>query len=364
LVESSPGGRVSHRSGPQGRDPRVKTLRAEARVVGPNFLVASEGIRRQFDSVIIATGAWFQVPAFIGSRKQGVFILDGPRAYADLGVSAASSEEVAVVGEGFRALQVADRLSRGRSRVHLVVSEWQHEGPSPLILGLLAGAARENGVLFAEGMLSKAVGTGTLEAVMTDSEVIACSVLAVVPRRIPKVPSTGARLGRLGGLMVDRCMRTSLSGMFAVGGCAELDTKGAPSVTLEGEASFSGRIGGANCMGEEHSMSLVRFSEATAFGLRWTRVGLGFREARASGLLVGSADRRWESSACEILYERASMRVVGVEAAAPIESFPSGVVPISSGVSLRTLAYGGLGSSDISLVSETARLGLREWQES
>jgi len=123
LVESSRGGRISHHSGPQGRDPTVKTLRAEARVVGPSFLVTSEGIRRPFDSVIIATGASFQAPAFIGSRKQGVFVLDSPRAYADLGVSAASSEEVAVVGEGFRALQVADRLSRGRSRVHLVVSE-------------------------------------------------------------------------------------------------------------------------------------------------------------------------------------------------------------------------------------------------
>ena len=270
-----------------------------------------------------------------------------------------------MAGEGFRGLQVADRVGHRSRKVRLIISEWQTEGPSPAILSLILEAARERGVSVAGGPITGAAGSGALEAVVTASEVIPCAVLAIVPRRVPRVISMDARLGRLGGLSVDRCMKTSASGVFAVGGCAELDPGYVPSALLEGDASVSGRIGGANCMGEGHAISLERFNEFTAFGLRWTRAGVGFGGARSSGIEVGVATgRTGGSSACQILYEKRSKRVVGVETVAPTDTISQGVVPLSTGVSLQTLAYGGLGSSDISLISDTARLGLREWQKS
>ncbi len=344
--------------------PPGEILRAEAKAVGSGSVVTSVG-PKSFESAIVATGSSFRGPVFTGSRKHGVIHLDSPDSYADLGVSAASSGGVVVVGEGFRGLQVAERLRGLCPKVHLVISEWQHELPSPSILGLLVDAVRSSGVVVSYGRIGKAVGVDALEAVLTDSEVIACSTLAVVPRRVPKVLPTPASSGRLGGLLVDRSMNTACPGVFAAGGCAELETGLAPAATLESEAAISGLIAGANCMGEEHRISTARFGETSAFGLRWCRVGLGCRGARARGLAVKAVDKCWgKSGACEILYEKKSQRVVGVELLAPTSSAPAVAVPISSGISLQALAYGGSSSSDISLISETARLGLREWRRS
>lgn len=70
-----------------------------------------------------------------------------------------------------------------------------------------------------------------------------------------------------------------------------------------------------------------------------------------------------EESACTIAFERSTGRVLGVEAVETADAVPADVSSVASGsASLRTLAYGG--SSDISLVSETARLGLRTWLSS
>jgi NADPH-dependent 2,4-dienoyl-CoA reductase/sulfur reductase-like enzyme len=365
LIRTIPTARNLHSGRCSARHNPSKILVTEAESVSPGSVITSGGRRMQFDSIIVATGTTFEQPTFQGRRKPGVYVLDTSRAYAELGHCIDSMDRAVVAGEGSRGLKVAERISGRQREVHLFVSHWRLEGPSPPVLQVLEDAARGRCVSITTGVITRAVGSGSLEAVVTGGEVLPCTVLAIVPSRIPRVIPMRARLGRAGGLVVDRGMRTTAANIYAAGGCAELGTGFSLSHTLEMEASLSGRIAGSNCTGELHNIGLIRYSETTVLGLRWTRVGMGTLEARLSGVGAETVSRRWgQSSACSITFEKNSRRVLGVECVESADVSTSGVFPVISGVGLQTLAYGGLGSSDISMVSDTARLGLRDCQGS
>jgi NADPH-dependent 2,4-dienoyl-CoA reductase/sulfur reductase-like enzyme len=337
----------------------AKCQTTEAKSVGPGFVVTTRKRREEFDFVIIATGSSFGPPTFQGSRKPGVFVLDSARAYSDLGRYWSAKAKAVVAGEGWRSLQVADRLGACDKEVRAFISHWQRGGPSPLVFNVIQGAARDRGVCIEMGNLERAAGSGDLEAAVAGGEVMSCDTLASIPRRIPRVVPASVPLGRSGGLPVDRRMKTTAPAIYAAGACAELDARPYPSVTLEWEALHSGRIAGSNCMGGRHGIGLVRFCELTMFGLRWSRMGIGAPAALALGFQAEVACRRWgDSTACVIVYEGTSERVLGIESVEAFDKRTAEVIPIESGVTLQTLAYGGLGSSDISLVSDTARLAL------
>lgn len=340
-------------------------LTSEVRSASRGAITTSEGRKAGFDSVVVATGCFFEPATLPGFRKSGVFVLDGARKYAEVGRAISSVEEVLVAGEGFRGLEAAEKLGGRGRRVSLIVSHWQWEAPSPVAFQVIVEAAQEKGVRVLGGTLTRAVGAGMVEAVVADGSVLPCDALVIVPRRVPRMIQVEARRGSRGGLLVDRLMKTSAESTYAAGGCAELEGAIPPRATLEREAGLSGRIAGSNCMGTKHAIGLVRFNELYVFGLRWTRVGMGPVSARASGLVVSDVERRWgRTSACSVAYERFTGRVMGVESVEATNISPVSLPPLESGATLKTLAFSGLGSSDISLVSETARLGIGSWPRS
>jgi hypothetical protein len=265
-----------------------------------------------------------------------------------------------VAGEGWRALEVADRLAGPGREVHGFISYWQREGPSSDIFAVIQEAAQHRGVSLHGGRIDRAVGTGELEAAVAGGDVVPCDVLAFVPRRIPRVIPTPASLGRTGGLLVDEGMKTTAPSTYAAGGCAELRAT-LPPATLEWEASLSGRIAGASCMGGRHRIGPARFLEVLLLGLRCSRlemVGLAALHTNART----QVSRRWgESSACAITFERSSRRVLIVEWVSAANGRTETPF-LECGASLQALAYGGSGSTDISMVSDTARLGLLNGQ--
>lgn len=71
---------------------------------------------------------------------------------------------------------------------------------------------------------------------------------------------------------------------------------------------------------------------------------------------------RWDrTSSCEILFEEGDGRIIAIETAEDAASRAACLYSPSQ-MTLSSLAYGRFGSSDITLVSDTARLALREWQ--
>ena len=344
-----------------GREFNGSVIRTGARSAGPGFVTTNDGAKMRFDGVVVATGCGFEPPAIQGLRKKGMHILDRAGEYAELGMSAASSTRVIVYGEGTRGLQVADRLRRGRE-VRLIISHWEQGEPSWNIRAAIFRAAGERGLSIGYGAVSRALGAGPLEAAVVDGKVVPCDLLALLPRRLPRAIPMPAQTGRRGGLSVDRYLMTSTAGTFAAGGCAEPPSQYGVDSTLENETGMSGRVAGANAAGRHLAFEGTSPREFRVFGLRWAVAGAGASSLQSSPA-VGMVSETLEEAACTIAYERSTGRVLGVETVGSADSEPSDLSPVASGsASLRTLAYGG--SSDISLVSETARLGLRTWQSS
>ena len=338
-----------------------RVIHAEARSAGTGFVLLRDGTRRSFDTLVAATGCGFVPVSLPGREKRGVYVLDRAGAYGELGRGSASASRVIVFGEGARGLQVADRLCGGRE-VRLVISHWQHGEPSWNVRASFSNAAGERGVSIGYGTLSRALGAGSLEAVLLDGKVVPCDAIAVLPRRVPRVIPMPADTGRSGGLTVDRYLRTSAARTFAAGGCAECPTHLGVASTLEDETRVSGRVAGANAAGGRVAFGGTNEREIRAFGMRWASAGAEVSRFHESADIRLISETLSES-ACTIAFERSTGRVLGVETVEPADSRPVDLSAVGAGAaSLRTLAYSG--SSDISLVSETARLGLKTWRNS
>ena len=317
------------------------------------------------DAFVLASGSSFEPFAFEGRGRHGVNVLDSPGAYAGLGRDLASAERVVVAGEGVRGMQVAERAASGGRRATMLLSFWQHAAPGRLAAQVLFDAAERKGVSVRAGRLDRALGARGLEAVLTGGEVLPSDVLAVVPRRMPRPVPSPAAVGPGGGVLVGPEMRTTVPGVFSAGGCAELEW-GPSHATLEDEQGPSGRIAGANAGGADVRISESRRFRCAVFGLSWTRMGAGVAAARAAGVEVGTVGvRRDERSSCAIVYDRRKGTALGVETVEEEAHAEPMLVALGGLATLRSLAYcSALGSSDISLVSEAARLGLERWSRS
>ena len=346
-----------------GKSP-TSVLTSEAKSAAPSFVTLLNGDRIRSDSTIVATGSRFKPISFHGARKPGVIVLDGAEKYEELGRDCRSMDKAAIVGEGYRGLEVADRMCSLGVKILLVISCWQFGAPSPVVADVIEDAARERGIEIQLGTVSKVVGNGRVEAVVTRGFVSPCDTVIVAPLRVPNPILSQMRLGPMGAVEVDGAMRASEPSMFAAGGCAELKGGSWGSGALTAEPSISGRIAGSNSTGSTHSIAEARIEQLRVFGLGWSRIGRRRGIPMSFGNHVETVSRRWgTSSACVITHEKLSERVVGVESIQLSSSSPAGIPPLASGVTLEALAYG-LGSSDISQISETARLGLREWRKS
>jgi hypothetical protein len=256
-------------------------------------------------------------------------------------------------------MQVADRLSGDGRNILAVVARWRHGAPSPDVLEILERAADYNGVTIASGEVTQAVGEGSVEAVVVGGSVTPSDALVAIPGRVPRLIPTNARIGRCGGWSVDLSLHTSSPPILAAGGCAECFRPGSRPRLLDEEPATSGRIAGANSMGCNLSVGLTTKWEVSAFGVRWSGVEFEPFVGESDRAPLGTVSRKSGLAACTITFERSRGRILRVEWAQPEESQLEGPAFSSAVPSLRSIAYGS--SSDISLVSDTARLGLRIW---
>lgn len=359
------GPRASDGAASRSRMPSgAEVLPLEAKSLDSGSVLSSAGPLTHFDAVVAATGSGFTPITLPGHRKPGVHELRSAAAYADLGRIRGTIHHPVVSGEGARALEVADRLSGSGREVQVVISHWRHGEPSPDVQEVLRQAADDRGVEMMNGNVTRAAGEGSVEAVVVGGRVACCDSLVLLPDRIPRVIPAAARLGRGGGFFVDRSLRTSSPAIFAAGGCAEVCERNSRPSVLEDEPGTTGRIAGANSLGRNLTVGPSARSEVVAFGLRWTRVEARFGRSYSPAFPHGVVSRRWDTdSACTITFERLRGRALRIESIGDEGTSRMQSPPSSLGEeSLRSLAYGG--SSDISLVSDTARLGLRLWSNS
>ena len=317
------------------------------------------------DSFVLALPPGFETLSFGGRNKAGVTVMDSPRGYERFGGSLASAGRVAVAGEASRGLQIAQKAATGGRQVVVFASSWQHGPPGPAVVEVLADAAMARGIRVVRGRVDRALGRQRLEAVLSAGDVFPSDALAAVPRRVPRRTPPPAPLGRRGGVCVGLDMRAGCAGLFAAGGSAEVGEGNPPWVTLEDEEGPSGRVAGAGAAGSAVRLSRFRRWSCSVFGLAWSHVGLGVAPAWAPSLgLRAVSERLDERSACAVVYDRRSGAVMGLELVSDPAQGEALLPRLDRPVTLRDLAYGGLGSSDITAVSDTARLALEAWSKS
>jgi thioredoxin reductase len=327
-------------------------------VTGGSALAEGGGLTHA-DAFVVAVGSSFEPARFSGWRKPGVTVMDSPAKYR--GLEVAESERLVVSGEGERGMELAGMFAGGR-RTTLMVEAWQRGPPGAHAMSVLEDVSASAGVTLSSGGVGRALGPNRLEAVLVEGRVVLADFLVFVPRRLPR--SVAGLSSTCGGVKVGLDLRSDVPSTLAAGGCAQLAAGLPPNAVLDQEPGGSGRIAGANSTGADFRLPIHRVRKSLAFGLTWTRFGAPPGSAMIGGRELATFGERWdERSSCSIVYDRKRGDVLGIETVED-PSRRTAFLPCLP-VTLRTLAYDGAwGSSDISMVSETARLGLREWSGS
>jgi NADPH-dependent 2,4-dienoyl-CoA reductase/sulfur reductase-like enzyme len=345
-------------------------LGTTAKAVSPGSVATDRlGVVR-FDRAIIATGRAPAPPSFPGRTKQGVRVLDNPRAFAELGSRKSSVERAVVSGEGMDALRVAASLGGDGRKVTLLSHAWgARTGNADAVREALAEAALEKGLSLTPRRLERALGFDHLEAVVAGGEVLRCEDLAVVPQYFPDFPAFRPPRGRLGGILVNPHLQSGVSSVYAAGECAEVSALQGCSSLIPGCASpASGRVAGSNSTGCSRAIAPVKAESMCFFGLRLVIAGRTLRESALAGFHPAVTSEKFGSgAACSISFDRSTGQVLGVEAlSSPADGSLEGIrLAIACSVGLEGLAFGQWSdSSDISVVTETAREGLKTWRRS
>jgi NADPH-dependent 2,4-dienoyl-CoA reductase/sulfur reductase-like enzyme len=183
-------------------------------------------------------------------------------------------------------------------------------------------AATERGVEVVEGGLHSIVGVRKVEAVMSHEGLHPCDSVAILPRRAPSLPEVTCQKGRNGGALVDKSMRTSTSGIFAAGDCAELRLgSGSITLLLHSSAVVMGRTAGRNSAGGRIAEAGVAGSFGfKVFGVEICAAGITAKEGLAVGLDAievedegGGTSANARPLAASIVVDRESQRVYGMQ---------------------------------------------------
>ena len=338
--------------------------------VSGSLMVASAGGRRGFDSVVVSTGTG-PVPATLpGNGKEGVHVLVGPECYGVLREACPGYLRAVLVGSGFTALGVAQKLLQKGIRVTAIAPRGILTSRlGPRLQELVLGAARQQELAVENRQIQKVVGVDRVEAAIVGGDVLPCDCIIVVPDRAPSLPSVPAETGRSGGVLVDSRMRTSISGLYGAGECIELPAGGlsAPPVT-EPAARASGRAAGMNAAGGRILLEPVGVFTGRVFGLELATAGLGLEDARAAGYsAVEVSSGPDDGRSCSIVFEAGSSRILGIQYAGP-DGPPAPelfALAVREGVRLEDFAnLEHTGSNNISPVLEAASEGMRLWRRS
>jgi len=252
------------------RQEAVRIDRANKKVLVRKLADGSE-YEESYDKLILSPGAAALRPPIPGADLPGVFTL---RSLDDADAIAAAvgstASRAVVIGAGFVGLELAENLRRRRLETTVVelldqvLPQWDREMTVP-VAEQLAG----NGVGLKLNTKAERIerAGGALRAALSSGESIEADVVVFgvgVRPEVTLAKDAGLELGQLGGIKVDKHMRTSDPDIYAVGDAVEVYdyVTGQPAlVALAGPASRQGRIAADNIFGRN---SEYRGTQGTA----------------------------------------------------------------------------------------------------
>jgi NADPH-dependent 2,4-dienoyl-CoA reductase/sulfur reductase-like enzyme len=274
---------------------RVEQVDVDARTVRVRDLDTGHERLEPFDHLMIATGAVPNRPPVAGIDTRGVF---GVQTLDDgLAVRAALDDaplrRAVVVGGGYIGLEMAEALVRRGLEVSVVDAAPEVMSTLDSDMGrLVSHGMRETGVSVYCGERLTGIETRSdaVAAVVTDQRSLPADIVVLglgVRPNVELAQDAGLGVGASGGIAVDRRMRTSRSGVWAAGDCAEKFhrvSRAPVSIALGTHANKEGRVAGIN-LGGGYAMfpGVLGTAVSKICSLEVGRTGLTEVEAAAAG---------------------------------------------------------------------------------
>lgn len=223
-------------------------------------LETSEG-ELAYERLIIATGSRPAKPPIPGIDKSGIFTIKKDCAYMErMQDAVASAKNVVIIGGGFIGIEFADEIRKTGVESVTIVELAEH------CLSLayddefcieMEEHLKQRGIKILNGCKAAEFhGGSSVEAVRLDNGEQVLADLVVIgigaDANTSLAEEAGLRIGRSGGIIVDKTMRTSDDKIYACGDCAKKFAffSGRPSqLKLASIATTEARIAAANLFG-------------------------------------------------------------------------------------------------------------------
>ncbi|MDY0375147.1 MAG: FAD-dependent oxidoreductase [Desulfobacterium sp.] len=296
----------------------------------------------EYDKLVIATGATPVQPPFPGVTLPQVFPVSNlhqAKAIKDM-ISKGEVENAVIIGAGAIGIEMAEALTDLWGVNTTIVEMADRVLPQALGRNIATIAQKQltdNGVklLIGERVL-KINGTPEtgVESVETTAGTLPCQLVILATGIRPNselAADAGLALGWNRGILVDQCMRTSDPDIYAGGDCVEvmhLVSGRTLLMPLGSLANRQGRIIASNINGScEQFKGTVGTFCIKIFDMGFSTAGLTFDQAKDVGFdpvyaTVAQSDRAHfypdsEFMYMELIADRKTRRVLGVEAAGP-----------------------------------------------
>lgn len=294
----------------------------------------------EYDNLVIATGGNPFVPPLPGADLPGVSVvanLHHAEAIKDM-IAKGKVENAVVIGGGAIGLEMAEALTELWG-VETTLVELADQllpgalGPDMALVVKNHMEAKGVKVLLSQGV-TQILGDREkgVQAVETSDSKIPCQlvILAVGARPNTQLArEAGLAVGTFGGILVDKCMRTSDPAIYAAGDCIQvphLISGQSVHMPLGSLANREGRVVGTNIVkGGAHFNGAVGSFCIKIFELGIARAGLTVKQAENAGFdpvhtVVVQADRAHFYPTMELMYlkliaDRNTRKILGIEAA-------------------------------------------------
>lgn len=293
-----------------------------------------------YDKLVIATGATPVRPPFPGADLPGVFVVSNlhhAKTIKDR-ISKGQVEKAVVIGAGAIGVEMAEAMTDLWDVETTVIEMADRILPQALgknISRIVENHLKKNGVdlMLAERVVQINGDEKTgLESVETVHGTIPCDLVIMSAGVRPNTEfasKSGLAVGRSGGILVDRRMRTTDPDIYAGGDCVELrNLVSGENMTmpLGSLANRQGRIIATNINGgSAHFKGTVGTFCIKVFGMGVAKAGLTSEQAKATGYdpvhsIVTQHDRAHFYPSSKLMYikliaDRKTRRVLGIEAA-------------------------------------------------
>jgi NADPH-dependent 2,4-dienoyl-CoA reductase/sulfur reductase-like enzyme len=311
----------------------VRAIDTGARTIEVCDLASGRVLTREYDDLVIATGASAQTRGLAGASLPGVFTLRTPEDALGLRrwLEEERPEAAVIVGGGYVGLEMAEGLAPHVRRLSLL-----HSGGEVMegvfdseLAALLHEEVERQGVDLRLGTeVSGLGGDGRVEWVEGGGERVPAGLVVLAAGIAPAADlarAAGVPLGRTGAIAVDDRQRTRVERVWAAGDAAEarhVVTGEQVWIPLGTTANKQGRVAGDNVAGgDSRFQGIAGTAVLKVFDLEAARTGLSLAQASAAGLDAGEATIRARTRAAyypgarpitvRLVHERSSRRLLG-----------------------------------------------------